>query len=78
MFQKCRAYLLRRGLLTDAVATPENSRAATTYQQGGNQALSDVYSDCLTPVLQGLTESGRVCKRAGGLTATVESKNPIL
>lgn len=35
-------------MLTDAVATPANSRAATTSQQGGNQTLSDVYSDCLT------------------------------
>lgn len=36
------------GLLTDGVTTPENSRAATTSRWGGNQTLSDVYSNCLT------------------------------
>lgn len=36
------------GLLTDGVTPPQNSRAATTSRWGGNQTLSDVYSDCLT------------------------------
>lgn len=76
--RKDQAYLIWRELPTDAVFMLENSRAATSSQQGGNKTLSDVYSDYLTWALLGLAWSGHVCKWADGLTATVDYRNPIL
>lgn len=72
------------GLLTDGASTPENSRAATTSRWGGNQILSDVYSNCLTWALwrtsrewSCLYASGRV-GGIGEVSPEVESKTPPL
>lgn len=53
MTAKYRANLRRKALLTDAAATPKNSREATTSQQDGHKTLSDVFSNCQTGTLLG-------------------------
>lgn len=53
MTAKYQANFRGKALLTDAAATPKNSREAATSQQDGHQTLSDVLSDCQTGTLLG-------------------------